>query len=117
MTSGGNRRKAPAVASAALVLVVAVSVAAAAVRRRAGHEAPVHDPVDLSVAGAAELSLLPGIGPALAEAIVADRAARGPFNRPEDLDRVRGVGPAIVAAVRPHVSAHPPGAGRVYPAP
>jgi competence ComEA-like helix-hairpin-helix protein len=61
--------------------------------------------IDLNHATARELDRLPGIGPSLAERIVADRAARGPFRRAADLDRVRGIGPARVQAL----------AGRVVP--
>jgi DNA uptake protein ComE-like DNA-binding protein len=53
--------------------------------------------VDLAAAGEAELRLLPGIGPRLAERMAAERAAGGPFADLEDLDRrVPGVGPARV---------------------
>ena len=52
--------------------------------------------VDLNHASAEALEALPGIGPTLAGRIVADRAARGPFRRTADLDRVRGVGPALL---------------------
>lgn len=61
--------------------------------------------VDLDRADAVELDLLPGIGPALAARIVADREANGPFGSPEGLGRVRGIGPAIVEGIRPHVRA------------
>lgn len=63
--------------------------------------------VDLDRADAVDLELLPGIGPALAARIVADRAANGPFGSPEALRRVRGVGPAIVEGIRPHVRGGP----------
>jgi competence protein ComEA len=53
-------------------------------------------PIDLNRADAATLDRLPGIGPVLAAAIVADRAARGPFASVEDLGRVRGIGPRTV---------------------
>ncbi len=56
--------------------------------------------IDINSAGAAELALLPGIGPALAERIIEDRERRGPFRRVEDLDRVKGIGPRIVERVR-----------------
>ncbi len=56
--------------------------------------------VDVNRADAEELDLLPGIGPAKAEAIVADRAARGHFRSVEDLARVRGVTRAIVEQFR-----------------
>jgi competence ComEA-like helix-hairpin-helix protein len=64
--------------------------------------------VDLNRATAAELETLPRIGPALAARIVADRSARGSFARIEDLDRVKGIGPAILAALADEVVAGPP---------
>jgi competence protein ComEA len=54
-------------------------------------------PVNVNAADAAALETLPGIGPVLAERIVADRAANGPFVSIEDLDRVSGIGPSLVA--------------------
>lgn len=60
--------------------------------------------VNLNTASVAELERLPGIGPALAGRIVADRERNGPFQRIEDLARVPGIGPAIVARVRPFVT-------------
>jgi competence protein ComEA len=54
-------------------------------------------PVDVNAADAPALERLPGIGPALAARIVADREARGPFRRVEDLDRVPGIGAATLA--------------------
>lgn len=48
--------------------------------------------VNLNRATAAELDALPGVGPATAEKIVADREANGPFATVEDLGRVSGIG-------------------------
>jgi competence protein ComEA len=48
--------------------------------------------VNLNTATAAELEALPGIGPALAGAIVAERETRGRFESVEDLKQVRGIG-------------------------
>ncbi len=65
-----------------------------------GPAVPVHR-VDLRTAGVDELRLLPGVGPRLAERIAAERAARGPFASPEDVDRrVPGIGPARVRSWR-----------------
>lgn len=50
-------------------------------------------PVDLNQADATTLERLPGIGPVLAAAIVAEREAHGPFASIEDLERVKGIGP------------------------
>lgn len=52
--------------------------------------------LELNRASAAELACLPGIGPALAERIVADRVARGAFREVQELKRVPGLGPARV---------------------
>lgn len=53
--------------------------------------------VNVNAADADALEALPGIGPVLAERIVADRAANGPFASVADLERVSGIGPALVA--------------------
>ncbi len=57
-------------------------------------------PVDVNVAGAAELDALPGVGPATAAAIVVERERNGPFVDVDDLDRVPGIGPAKLEALR-----------------
>ena len=61
-------------------------------------------PVDLNRATAAELDDLPGIGPATAQAIVDHRTANGPFASVDDLEAVRGIGPAKLDAIRPLVT-------------
>ncbi len=52
--------------------------------------------IDINTASAVELTLLPGIGPRLADRIVEDRERNGPFRSLDDLQRVRGIGPMIV---------------------
>lgn len=61
--------------------------------------------VDLNRATVAELETLPGVGPVLAERIVAHRDAHGPFTTVEDLLDVPGIGEAKLAALRDEVSA------------
>jgi competence protein ComEA len=56
-------------------------------------------PIDVNRASPAELETLPGIGPALAAAIVEERSRGGPFRSANDLMRVRGIGPALVRRV------------------
>lgn len=62
--------------------------------------------VDLNTATAAELDALPGVGPATAAKIVADRAANGPFRSVDDLMRVSGIGPAKFDALKDLVRAN-----------
>jgi competence protein ComEA len=93
----------------ALVIVGAASVRDGAARMLAPPVQPL--PVDVNAAGPAELSLLPGVGPSLAAAIVADRERSGPFRSTDELDRVRGIGPAALARLRPHVAARDPALG------
>jgi competence protein ComEA len=50
--------------------------------------------IDINHASAAEIDKLPGIGPTLAQEIINDRTANGPFKKAEDLLRVKGIGPA-----------------------
>lgn len=54
-------------------------------------------PVDLNTAGAEELDTLPGIGPVLAERIIAWRQENGPFTSVEQLLEVSGIGEATLA--------------------
>jgi competence protein ComEA len=51
--------------------------------------------LSVNVATAEQLSCVAGVGDALAARILADRAARGPFRQPLDLERVPGIGPAL----------------------
>ncbi len=67
--------------------------------------------VDPNRAGAAELERLPGIGPALAARIVADRKSHGGFAAPESLLRVPGIGPRTLERIRPHLDLSPAARG------
>ena len=69
-------------------------------RRRAA--APVaaaraDGPVDVNRDDAQALCALPGVGPVIAAAIVQERETNGPFDFPEDLLAVRGIGPKTLA--------------------
>jgi comEA protein len=66
--------------------------------------------VNINEATAPELIALPGIGPAMAERILAYRKEHGRFTSVDELDRVRGIGPASLRRLRPFI--HVNGAGR-----
>ena len=60
--------------------------------------------VNVNTASAEELSLLPGVGPARARAIVELRQQRGGFKRIEDLLEVKGIGEASLAKLKPYLA-------------
>ncbi|MGH9135908.1 MAG: ComEA family DNA-binding protein [Acidimicrobiales bacterium] len=57
-------------------------------------------PLDLNTATAEQLEALPGIGPAIAEAIIEHRDRNGPFASVDDLLDVRGIGESRLADLR-----------------
>jgi competence protein ComEA len=73
------------------------------IRRQAKPLGPA-ERVDVDRAPASELMRLPGVGPALANRIVADRLSHGAFGSMVGLGRVRGLGPALLARLGPHLS-------------
>jgi competence ComEA-like helix-hairpin-helix protein len=56
--------------------------------------------VNVNTASARELESLPGIGPAFAQLIIQGR----PYQSVDDLARVRGIGPDLVASLRPFLT-------------
>lgn len=58
--------------------------------------------ININTASVSELDLLPGVGRTLAERIVQDRAANGPFRSLDDLDRVPGFGSKKIAQLQPY---------------
>jgi len=63
--------------------------------------------IDINMATRAQLELLPGIGPQLAERVVADRDEHGLFASLDDLQRVPGIGPRTVVGIEPYATARP----------
>lgn len=115
-----TRPCAPADAHGLAVLLLAILLAAGTALPRLGTGGPAFPPpagpqtvdrsapsrslpLNINAASAEALQSLPGIGPALAARIVADREARGPFRTPEDLLRVPGIGPKRWEQIRPLV--------------
>ncbi len=60
--------------------------------------------VDINSADATGLETLDGIGPALAQRILAYRTAHGGFRSVGDLQNVTGIGPKKFAAIKAHVT-------------
>ena len=55
--------------------------------------------VNVNLATQQELETIPGVGPVLAREIIRGR----PYDKVEDLDRVKGIGPYTFNSVRPYV--------------
>jgi competence protein ComEA len=81
----------------------------------------VDDTINPNDASSVSLARLPGVGPSRARAIVSYRSRFGgqtgqgriAFGRAEDLERVTGIGPATVEAIRPWLSFESRSAGRL----
>ena len=59
--------------------------------------------VNINTATAAELALLPGVGPSKAEAIVKYRAAN-PFKQVDQIMRVKGIGKKGFQSMKPYLT-------------
>jgi competence protein ComEA len=59
--------------------------------------------VNINTAAEEELKTLPGVGPKTADAILAYRQEHGPFQRPDDLLEIRGIGAKKLARMRDRV--------------
>ncbi len=59
--------------------------------------------IRVNTASPDELDLLPGVGPVIAQRIIDERAANGPFQDLRDLERVKGIGPKTAAKMAAHV--------------
>ena len=63
--------------------------------------------VNINTATTTELEMLPHIGPAMAQRIIAYRAANGPFERIEDIQNVEGIGPTRYNDLAPLITVGP----------
>ncbi len=60
--------------------------------------------VNINTASKEELEALPAIGPAIAQRIIDDRAALGPYKQIEDLARVRGISARTIDQLRDRIT-------------
>lgn len=86
---------------AAAIAVVALAPAAPAA---AADSAPAVKQVNINAATPEQLANLPRVGEKLAQRIVEYRKANGPFQRPEDLMAVKGIGEKMFELLRPYVA-------------
>jgi competence ComEA-like helix-hairpin-helix protein len=87
-----------------LVLFLCWMCVAALAGAALAQKTPPAAPVDLNTATVAELQQLPGVGPAMANAIVQFRKKSGPFERLEDLLAIRGITTRKLAQLRPYLT-------------
>lgn len=60
--------------------------------------------IDINSADWPELALLPDIGETMAKRIAEDRREKGKFSSPQDLARVKGIGPKTIENLAPYVA-------------
>lgn len=84
----------------------------AAEQERRSRPLEAGETLDVNGASEAELDRLPGIGPAKAARIVADRTANGPYRSLEELGRVPGLGARSLERLEPFLAFPPGPAGR-----
>jgi len=66
---------------------------------------PAAEKIDINTASAKELTQLDRIGPALAERVVEYREKNGPFEKPEDITKVKGIGAKTFEGFRDRIIA------------
>ena len=60
-------------------------------------------PVNINTASLSELDTIPGIGPVLAQRILDFRTENGPFQSPEDLLNIKGIGTKTLEKLRDYI--------------
>ena len=83
------------------LLVAVLLLGGAAVAAASDDPSPSGGVVNINTATAAELELLPGIGPAKARAILDVRRQKGGFESLDELEEVKGIGPMALERMRP----------------
>ena len=85
-----------------MVWILCAAMVPAALEAAPANESAPPVRVDLNQASADELTVVPGIGQAMARRIVEFREANGPFKRIEDLMKVRGIGEKSFQKLKPY---------------
>lgn len=72
--------------------------------------------VNINAASVSELGMLPGVGKAKAEAIISYRQ-KAPFKSPQELTKVKGIGPKMFAKLQQYVTVDGPTTAKLVKAP
>ena len=83
-------------------LVIALLLAAAPGLAQGKPE--VKEKVNINSADSSQLSMLPRVGPSVADRIVEYRKENGPFKKPEDLMLVQGIGEKTFQLIKPYLA-------------
>ncbi|HEX3555688.1 MAG TPA: helix-hairpin-helix domain-containing protein [Thermoanaerobaculia bacterium] len=83
-------------------LVIALLLAAAPGQAQAKPETTKK--VNINSADSSQLSMLPRVGPSVADRIVEYRKENGPFKKPEDLMLVQGIGEKTFQLIKPYLA-------------
>ena len=105
--ASAGEKSAPAKADPAKGTVTAPAATAPAKSTPTPTKAPAlaaGETVNVNTADAPTLRRLPGVGPALAAAIIEYRTKSGPFVTVDDLLKVKGIGPKRFARIKAHVA-------------
>ena len=86
--------------SLSIVLIIAVAISTIAYVSEFNRS---HFVVDLNHATHAELNLLPGVGPKLADEILNLRASQGRFSSVDQISTIRGIKGARFAAIKKYI--------------
>ena len=92
------------------LLALALLLVSSGALLQAGSRPPPERPVNLNTATVTELMQLPRVGLKTAQRIVAFREEHGPFQRPEDLMNVKGIGEKTFLRLRPYITVDGAGA-------
>jgi competence protein ComEA len=98
-------KKANSIVIAFVVLSAICAAGGGALAAEAGSAA--NAVVNINTATVAELSLLPGVGPSKAEAIVKYRAEK-PFKQVDQIMRVKGIGKKSFQSMKPYLAIEGP---------